>query len=517
MISESPRSRGPRAARWWPAVLILVVAVVAAVRIWFIPHASQQALNIQLAQLMGGALGLLLLWFLLFSRLRWRTRCRVLGLTLAGFGLLLATVRIRGFSGNLVPILEPRWARHELRTPAPVAPVAGLKPPPRAADFPQFLGPNRDGRLPGPILATNWTAQLPVQVWRHPVGAGWSGFAVAGGLAITQEQRGEEECVVAYALQTGAVLWSHADKRRYYNTLAGEGPRATPTITGQRVLAHGATGALNCLNLADGRVLWSRNGMAGKEDAAPTWGEATSPLVENDLVIFSAGGPEETSLVACRLADGSTVWSAATRWAGYSSPLSATLGGTRQVLIFANGLLGIEAATGRQLWRFPWPGGHPHVATPVVVSDSELVLSSGYGTGSARVKVERDAAGQWSASTVWRTNRMKAKFTNLIVHRGYLYGLDDGILECLDLATGGLAWKEGRYGHGQILLVGELLLVLAESGDIIPVDPQPDRLRELTRFTALHEKTWNPPAVAGEYLLVRNDKEAACFRMPVRK
>ena len=111
---------------------------------------------------------------------------------------------------------------------------------------------------------------------------------------------------------------------------------------------------------------------------------------------------------------------------------------------------------------------------------------------------------------------MKAKFTDLILYRGYIYGLDDGIMECIDAATGALAWKDGRYGHGQTLLVGDLLLIMGESGEVILVDPQPDRLRELTRFTALTEKTWNPPALAGEYLVVRNDKEAACFRMPVR-
>ena len=156
------------------------------------------------------------------------------------------------------------------------------------------------------------------------------------------------------------------------------------------------------------------------------------------------------------------------------------------------------------------------MSTPIRVGGSDVILSSGYGTGAGRVSVKQNAAGQWEATPVWRSNRMKAKFTNLIVHRGFLYGLDDGILACLDVETGMLRWKDGKYGHGQVLLVGDLLLLLAESGEIVLVDPNPEGLRELSRFEVLQGKTWNPPAVAGELLVVRNDKEAACYRLPVR-
>jgi outer membrane protein assembly factor BamB len=505
-----------KTVRWWPAGLILAAAALAFVCLWFTPQPSQQDFNIHVVQIIFLAIAFLLLWLMLFSRMRWRTRWTVLGLGLSVFALLAAMFRFHGVNGNLAPILELRRVRREVQIPAAVAPVAALKLPPGAADFAQFLGPNRDGHLAGPKLATNWVAQPPAQLWRLPVGAAWSGFAVAGASAITQEQRGEDECVIAYDLETGKVLWSHADKKHFSNPLAGEGPRATPTISGRRVLTHGGTGLLNCLDIVDGHVLWSRDASQDIGGLLPTWGEATSPLVQNDLVIINAGGQNKTFLAAYHLADGSSAWSNRTYWAGYSSPVLATFAGTPQILIFAEALSGSDAATGKQLWEFPWPVGHPHVASPVIASDSEVVISSGYGTGSARLKIERNAVGQWSAKQVWRSNRMKAKFTDLILDKGYIYGLDDGIMECIDAATGALAWKDGRYGHGQTLLVGDLLLVMAESGEVILVDPQPDRLRELTRFKALSEKTWNPPALAGEYLLVRNDKEAACFRLPVR-
>ena len=505
-----------RPVRWWPAGVILALAAAGFACLFFIPQPSQQHFTMRAAQIILLTIALLMLWVMFYSGLRWRTRFAVLGLVLCGFGLLAGLFRFHGVNGDLVPIFEPRWARREFQKPVAAAPAAAQKAPPGAADFPQFLGPNRDGDLEGLKLATNWIAQPPAELWRVPVGAGWSGFAVAGATAITQEQRGDDECVVAYNLETGKVLWSHADNKHYSNPLAGEGPRATPTIVGQRVLTHGGTGLLNSLDLVDGHVIWARDASVDRGGGLPDWGEATSPLVGNDLVIVNAGGPRKTYLSAFHLGDGSPAWSATNHEAGYSSPEFAMIDGTWQILIFADALIGSDAATGKQLWQFPWPGGHPHVASPLVVGPGEVVMSSGYGTGSALVKIGRNSSGQWSAKQVWRNNRMKAKFTDLILDKGYIYGLDDGIMECIDAGTGALAWKDGRYGHGQTLLVGELLLVMAESGEVILVDPQSDRLRELTRFTALKEKTWNPPALAGEYLLVRNDKEAACFRLPVR-
>jgi outer membrane protein assembly factor BamB len=274
---------------------------------------------------------------------------------------------------------------------------------------------------------------------------------------------------------------------------------------------------LNCLDLANGAVLWAKDIFKENGGGVPTWGQASSPLVADGLVMVSAGGPKDRSLVAYRAADGSLAWSCGTQDATYSSPLMATLGGVRQVVLFGGDLAGADAVTGKELWRFPWPGGNPHIAMPIIASESDVIVSSGYGIGSGRVKIQRDASGQWSATQLWRSNRMKAKFTNLILRGGHVYGLDDGVMACLDAATGALAWKDGRYGHGQELLAGDLLLVMAENGEVVLVDPEPDRLRELARFTALKDKTWNPPALAGEYLLARNDKEAACFRLPVRK
>lgn len=509
-----PPPPSPR-PRWWLLLVILAAGAVACFVLWFVPHRSRQHFNLNIARVILFTLGALLVWLFVFSRLRWRVRWVVAACGIAVAGLPAAAFRIRGVDGDLVPILEFRWAHRDLAKPAATDGNIPANRLPGAADFPQFLGPNRNGVLAGPRLATNWTARPPAQLWRQPVGAAWSGFVVAGATAITQEQRGSDEVVVAYDLATGRALWSHADPVRYFTTLAGEGPRATPAIAGQRVIALGATGVLNCLDLATGRLLWTKDILKEHGGGLPDWGVSGSPLVFDDLVVVNPGGGDNRSVVAYQLADGALRWTAGRRGASYSSPLVTTIAGVRQVLLFGGTLAGHDAASGDVLWEFRWPGGHPHIAMPVRVTESDWILSSGYGTGSARVSVARDGAGKWSAKQVWRTNRLKSKFANPVLHRGHVYGLDDGILACLDAETGGLRWKDGKYGHGQVLLVGELLLVMAESGEVVLLDPRPDGLRELARLAALAGKTWNPPALAGEYLLVRNDSEAACFRLPV--
>jgi len=247
------------------------------------------------------------------------------------------------------------------------------------------------------------------------------------------------------------------------------------------------------------------------------WGMSGSPLVWDDLVIVSPGGPNGHSLVAYELATGKSVWAGGNDSAGYSSPFPTRLCAVDQVLIFNDGgIAGHDRRSGAVLWEYPWPGGHPHVAMPVVLPNDRVLVSSGYGTGSALLQISRDATNQWRTARLWKSLRLKAKFTNVVQRDGYIYGLDDGTLVCLDAATGELKWKAVRHGHGQMILANDLLLITAEQGEVVLLDPTPKQHRELGRFTAFNSKTWNPPALAGDYLLLRNDLEAACFRLPLR-
>ena len=513
---ETPK-RKP--VRWWAAVLIVVLAAVAVIGIRLWPGISFQQRNIAVAQVVIVSVLLELVWLLFPSRLRWSVRLAVFGGVVGAIAVTYWLFPIRGVTGDLLPIFEWRWKQSTAQVlpasqPAPAAAPAKLVVQ-TTNDFPQFLGPDRNCTVVGPTLARDWKAQPPLELWRHPVGAAWSGFAVQGNVSVTQEQRGEEELVVAYDLLSGKVLWSHADAAHYNTVIAGEGPRATPTIRSNRVFTLGATGILNCLDLETGERVWTKDIIKDNNAKVNGWGMSGSPLLLDQVVVVSAGGPDGRSLVAYEAATGAFVWGGGNGGTDYSSPMLTTLADVRQILIFNSKVTAHDAASGKVLWEYPWPGGHPHVAMPVILPGDHVLVSSGYGTGSELLQIKKDAEGKWSAARIWKSIRLKAKFTNVVYRDGFIYGLDDGILVCLDATDGALKWKEGRYGHGQVILSGSLLLVSAESGDIVLVEPVPQDHRELTRFTTLHGKTWNPPALADEFLLVRNDKEAACFRLPV--
>lgn len=515
---DPKRATPRRRIRWWPGALVIVATATAVALIRSRSDLPFQTRNLNsiIAVAVGG-IGLWL-WWLLASRASWRRRFAVCGGILLLIGLLAATLRIRGVSGDLLPILEPRWAR------APAGKVKPVATPPEAPaplssdrpDFPQFLGPNRNCIIEGVTLDPAWDNRPPVVLWRQPIGAAWSGFAVVGNRAITQEQRGEEELVTCYDVMTGHRLWEHADSARYETTIAGVGPRTTPTVVSNRVFTLGATGWLNCLKLADGESVWRRQILDDARSKVPQWGLAGSPLWLDGRIIVSAGGREDRSLLAYDAATGDLVWHDGSDSAGYSSPFLAELDGTRQILIFnARGIAAHAPEDGRVLWKYQWGRGQPQVAEPVIVGPDRVVFSSGYGVGAELLQVRREGQGGWQVESLWQSRALKAKFANFIAKDGHLYGLDDGILACVDLVDGRRVWKEGRYGHGQMLLVGDYVLLTAENGELVLLAPTLDGANELHRFEVFADKTWNPPALSGDLLLLRNDQEAACLRVPL--
>lgn len=509
-----------RPIRWWPALIVLMLILAGAIWVRTRDDLYFQQKNIITAQIvMGGGL-LLLLWWIFLSRAPKRLR------QLVAVGVLLAMLtvgalfRIRGVSGDLVPILEPRWANREL--PKPEATLIQEAMPISMMmlrdDFPQFLGPQRNAILTNVKLNPDWAAQPPEIVWKQKIGAAWSGFSLVAGRAYTQEQRGADECVTCYDAQTGKLLWVHADATRYFTTIAGEGPRATPTVSEGKVFTFGATGRLNCLEAATGKVLWTQDTAKLASAKLPDWGFTSSPLVLGERVIVSVGGTKQKSLLAFHRDTGELLWSAGDAEASYSSPALATLAGVPQVLIFNSGFIAAHVPeSGKILWEYPWGIGYPHVAMPIPVGTNRVLFTSGYGVGTELLEIAPRANGSLAASAVWKSKRLKAKFSNPVLRDGFVYGLDDGIFACLDVTDGALKWKEGRYGHGQGLLLGEHFLLMAESGELVLLRPTPEAPNELARFRVFNDKTWNPIALSGDLLFVRNDQEAACVRLKLAR
>lgn len=404
----------------------------------------------------------------------------------------------------------------------PAAPVAPVSPRADAGDtarseWPGFRGPGRDGVATGPRLATDWSRTPPVELWRRPVGPGWSSFAVSGDLVYTQEQRGEEEVVSCYRLTTGEPVWMHSDAVRFWESNAGAGPRATPTVHGGRVYAMGATGLLNALDARTGARVWSRDAAADTGAKLPVWGFAGSPLVVGDLVIVVTSG----RLIAYDAGSGERRWAGpAEGGGGYSSAHAASIGGVTQILLLrGGGGLGLSPTDGAVLWEHAWEPG-ASIVQPALV-DGDVLLSGADmmgGIGLRRLAVSPSASG-WTVAERWTTRGLKPYFNDFVVHRGHAYGFDGSILSCVDLTDGTRKWKGGRYGHGQMILLAgqDVLLVLAEEGDIALVAASPDKYTELARVPAIEGKTWNHPALAGDVLLVRNGEEMAAFRLPAAK
>lgn len=474
-------------------------------------------------------------WLVLFSPLDRRVR-RGIGIALAaGVVALLALVRLEGVGAELVPRFAWRFSEPADRTlGAPVGAVAGRADLDTRGpwDFPQFLGPERDVSVTSVTLSRDWNEHPPELLWRQPIGAGWSGFAVVNGYAVTQEQRGDLEMVTCYEVDSGELVWSYALENRYESVIAGNGPRATPTIDDGMVYALASNGVLVALDGADGSLVWRHDlpaeyGLTPQQELAHvSYGRASSPLVTHGLVIVPAGGDPAArlvSLVAFDQRTGERVWEGGNRQIAYASPDIATLAGVEQVLVMNEASVsGHDVESGALLWEFQRPGNStadPNNSQPVAVPPNRVFVSKGYGLGGALLELTAQPGGTMSVREVWSNPRvLRTKFSNVTIYEGHIYGLSDGILECVDLETGKRVWKHGRYHHGQILRVHDLLLVLGEDGKMSLVEATPERRDNvLGQFQALYGKTWNNFGLYGPYLVVRNGEQAAVFYLPLEQ
>lgn len=442
--------------------------------------------------------------------------------------------RLVARSGDLPPAPAPVSSAVDAPAPVPEESIAvqskaktgkrplALSPAParlasdgtdKGAVWPRFRGPHGNGIVAGVQINTDWTTSPPVEIWRRPVGPGWSSFAVRDNLIYTQEQRGPDEVVACYKLSSGEPVWAHRDPARFWESNGGPGPRGTPTLSNGRVYTFGATGILNALDANNGALIWSRNAASEADVKPPTWGFASSPLVVGDLVIVGVAG----RLVAFDLATGTPRWQGPSHGASYSSPVLITHDGVPQIVLLSQaGATSVKLADGSLLWEYPWEG-YP-IVQPSLTSNGDILVSVSNDSGIRRLAVAHaagDGAGNWTVNERWTSKGLKPYFNDFILHNGHAFGFDGSILSCIDLEDGRRKWKGGRYGEGQLVLLADqdLLLVLSEQGELALVKATPDQFTELARRPAIEGKTWNHPALAGDVLLVRNGEEMAAFRL----
>ena len=376
-----------------------------------------------------------------------------------------------------------------------------------------FRGPNRDGRYDELQVLTKWPASGLVPVWKQPIGVGYASFVIADGRAHTIEQRRGQEVVTAYDVATGRELWKQGWNAQYSDT-TGDGPRATPTWDDGRIYALGATGELRCLDAKTGAVAWGRNILTENQASNLSWAMAASPLVVDDKVIVLPGGANGKSIVAYNKLTGAPVWASQNDTQAYVSPMLVTLAGRRQIVVVsASRVMGLAPEDGSLLWSYVWDTSMGiNASQPIVVDKNRLFISAGYGKGAALIEVS-GGGKTFAARKLWENINMKNKFNSSVLHEGYVYGLDEGILTCLDVNTGERKWKGGRYGYGQVILASGHLIVSSDSGELALVTATPQQYAEVARFTALDGKSWNNPAIAGGRLLVRNASQMAAYNI----
>jgi outer membrane protein assembly factor BamB len=396
----------------------------------------------------------------------------------------------------------------------------------RGGDWPQVLGPNRDGiAAADERLAETWPADGPAVEWRREVGAGYAGVAVANGRAVLFHRVGNREVVEALDAATGKTLWSDGHPTTFVPQVGGgNGPLCTPVIQGSRVIVFGAQGVLACLDLATGKRLWQRD--THREFDAPEgyFGAGSTPLVVGGNVLVNVGGSrQEAGIVAFDLGTGATAWKATAEPASYSSPVEVDIAGVAHALFVTRyQCLLVEAATGAVKWRFPFGMRGPTVnaATPLVMAtggaaEKRLLVTAAYGIGSVHASFDGKAA-----QTLWEgTESLATQYCTPIAAQGILLAIDgrDDVppadLKAVEAVTGRVLWVERGFGYGTLLSADGKLLVAKTDGELVLMRADAAGMKVLARARPLAGTIRALPSLAAGRLYLRDDASLTCLRV----
>jgi outer membrane protein assembly factor BamB len=389
-----------------------------------------------------------------------------------------------------------------------------------AGDWPQILGPHRDGKAEHEALAASWPSDGPQVIWQRDVGRGYAGVAVVGNACILFHREGAEAIVERLDADTGKPRWKKSFPTRYESGIApDDGPRCTPIIDDDRVYVFGADGDLHALNLADGAVLWSKD--LYREFGAPSgyFGAGSTPLLEDGLLFVNVGGKSGYGLVAIAAATGEVRWHKTDEQASYSSPIATTIDGTRQIVFVTRlNVVSVDPKTGEERFRFPFGMRGPTVnaAMPIVLGKL-LFVTANYGVGA---KLAAISAG--SADVRWEKDEvLSSQYTTPIEHRGFLYGIhgrqDVGVAElrCVEMATGKVCWTEPNFGSANLIGVGDQLLIQKISGELILAKCDPAKFEKLAEAKLFPNGSVVQalPALANGVYFVRDEQTLKALRV----
>lgn len=486
-------------------------------------HFSMKGMSVVMYLIPSGFALFALMLVLLANRPATRLGVALIASTL-GFGVW-DFVQLHGVTGKFAAEFSSRWSptaeQEYLKSLADRRPETNAQPldaeetiTRATAQWSDFRSPQRDGNLQGVVLDEDWTASPPHLVWKSKIGPGWSSFTVAANRLFTQEQRGDNEAIVCLNAETGSIQWAHKYPSRFWEAVAGAGPRATPTIGDNALFALGANGHLFCLNPVDGEVRWQRDIKADADCMPPQWGFASSPLLQKGLVIVHAGGSGNNGVLAYDVITGEPRWTAPSGNHSYCSAQHGRFDGVDGILMQTNlGLQFLNAEDGTTIWQHEWQVENYRAIQPLVKGDT-VYIGTSLGLGTRKITIKHEA-NAWSIDQGWTSLDMKPDFNDFVEYQDHIYGFDGNIFACVDCETGKRQWKKGRYGNGQALLLSDFgqLLIVSEFGDLVLIKADPQKLVELGRVPAIEGKTWNHPVLIGNRVYLRNGQEAACVEL----
>ena len=413
-------------------------------------------------------------------------------------------MRFKNWHGGIVAVLMLLWIVN-------IA-VHSNKNELTSADWHQWRGPNRDGTSQETGFLKNWSHVGPRELWRIPLGSGFSGVSVSDGRVYTMYAKGDDEIVVCLDAQSGHEIWRYLDDYLFEYHQGGDGPRSTPTVDDSVVYAFSAYGRLVALDALTGKLLWDNDFTETFSSEVPQYGFAASPIVEANLILSETGGVDGRAIVAFDKGNGDIVWRSDDSVSGYSSPITVTILERRQTIFFmADGLVSISPMDGAIQWTYGWKTPfNVNAATPVFIPPDKIFISSGYDVGAAVIQIG-ETGGKLMASEVWTSRVMKNHFSSSVFHYGYLYGFDNAILKCIDATTGEEQWSARGFGKGSLICADGHLIILGERGNLALVKAIHTEFKRVAETQVFTGRCWTLPTLSDGKLYLRNNQELICF------
>ena len=381
-----------------------------------------------------------------------------------------------------------------------------------ATDWPQFLGPNRNGTIDDESFITAWLRNGIKEQWRSPIGEGYSGIAVQKNQVFTMDSNGKDEFIVALSAASGKQQWRMRTGVSLDDVYGGLGPRVTPSVDVDLVFTISAQGDFLAFHAENGQLVWKRSLAAELGWRPPAEGTSCSPLIQDGRVYLMVGGNQGNAFAAFDRKTGKTLWTSQEDRTSYSSPVYWHFSDFKQVLFLSgSNLFSLNTDTGKLLWKYPWATyDYVNVATPIVISPDRVFISAGYDQGAAMLRLQKKN-GTLQTSEVWRNREMKNHFNNSVYHNSVIYGFDNAILKAIDAETGKTLWREKGFGTGSLIRSGNYLVILSDSGELSCAKANPKALNLEAKLAVLKGKSWTPPSLADRKIFLRNHTEVVCL------